>query len=106
MRSTRPNPSIEPKVRMSALGQKQTFAVQNVMSALPPKADIDCHPTTSELIPFSKMRLGRRCRASFSRFFEIIADAVQAEGSFFVNYEATGQSSIVMEPTYTPRLNR
>ena len=25
---------------MSALGQKQTFAVQNVMSALPPKADI------------------------------------------------------------------
>jgi hypothetical protein len=27
--------------RMSALGQKQTFAVQNVMSALPPKADIE-----------------------------------------------------------------
>src|SRR4029453_16854298 len=25
---------------MSALGQKQTFALQNVMSALPPKADI------------------------------------------------------------------
>ena len=25
---------------MSALGQKQTFSVQNVMSALPPKADI------------------------------------------------------------------
>ena len=25
---------------MSALGQKQTFAVQNVMSALPPIADI------------------------------------------------------------------
>jgi hypothetical protein len=25
---------------MSALGQKQTFAVQNVMSALPPKADM------------------------------------------------------------------
>ena len=25
---------------MSALGQKQTFAVQNAMSALPPKADI------------------------------------------------------------------
>ena len=29
---------------MSALGQKQTFAVQNGMSALPPKADI--HHTT------------------------------------------------------------
>ena len=25
---------------MSALGQKQTFAVQKVMSALPPKADV------------------------------------------------------------------
>ena len=25
---------------MSALGQKRTFAVQNAMSALPPKADI------------------------------------------------------------------
>jgi len=25
---------------MSALGQRRTFAVQNVMSALPPKADI------------------------------------------------------------------
>jgi hypothetical protein len=25
---------------MSALGQKQTFAAQNGMSALPPKADI------------------------------------------------------------------
>ena len=44
---------------MSALGQKQTFAVQNGMSALPPIADINSHATTSELIPFSKMRLGR-----------------------------------------------
>ena len=28
------------KLEMSALGQKQTFAVQKRMSALPPKADI------------------------------------------------------------------
>jgi len=28
------------RVKMSALGQKQTCAVQNVMSALPPKADM------------------------------------------------------------------
>jgi len=27
-------------VLMSALGQKQTYAAQKVMSALPPKADI------------------------------------------------------------------
>ena len=29
---------------MSALGQKHTFAVQNAMSALTPKADIDGQP--------------------------------------------------------------
>jgi len=29
-----------PLFKMSALGQKQTFAVQNNMSGLPPKADI------------------------------------------------------------------
>jgi hypothetical protein len=32
---------------MSALGQKQTFAPQNVMSALPPKADIRSHIAVS-----------------------------------------------------------
>ena len=31
---------------MSALGHKQTFAVQNVMSALPPKADM-CSATSA-----------------------------------------------------------
>jgi len=30
---------------MSALGQKRTFAVQNGMSALPPKADIKTWPS-------------------------------------------------------------
>jgi hypothetical protein len=38
---------------MSALGQKQTFAVQNAMSASPPKADIcpldlDDHPVIDD----------------------------------------------------------
>jgi hypothetical protein len=32
---------------MSALGQKQTFALQKVMSALPPLADIDRYSITS-----------------------------------------------------------
>src|SRR5262245_26417974 len=39
---------------MSALGQKRTFAVQNGMSALPPKADnsaIDCQDPLSVLDP-------------------------------------------------------
>src|SRR5262245_15022473 len=40
---------------MSALGQKQTYAVQNGMSALPPKADIrqrksECPPRVSQTI--------------------------------------------------------
>ena len=35
---TRKGPCIWPA--MSALGQKQTFALQKVMSALPPKADM------------------------------------------------------------------
>ena len=56
---------------MSALGQKQTCAVQKGMSALPPKADVDCHLATSELFPFSKMRSGRRCRSIIQPFFEI-----------------------------------
>jgi hypothetical protein len=37
---------------MSALGQKQTFAPQNVMSALPPKADIQ--RPVDESVPFIK----------------------------------------------------
>ena len=34
--------AIAPKGAMSALGQKQTFALHQPMSALPPKADIHC----------------------------------------------------------------
>ena len=34
-------------IEMSALGHKQTFAVQKVMSALPPKADISEPPRTA-----------------------------------------------------------
>ena len=57
---------------MSALGQKQTFAVQNVMSALPPITDIRRHdrhvrsvpkradkrpnPSEPEIIPTPRMR--------------------------------------------------
>src|SRR5262249_55833220 len=55
---------------MSALGQKQTFAVQNGMSALPPKADIRCSSRNHSfsLAPSiwrldRKYRRGRRGRA-------------------------------------------
>ena len=36
---------------MSALGQKQTFAVQTSMSALPPKADIRSAPAHVCFVP-------------------------------------------------------
>ena len=37
--------------RMSALGQKRTFAVQNAMSALPPKADMCGALANVRLVP-------------------------------------------------------
>ena len=41
---------------MSALGQKQTFAVQHVMSALPPKADIRYRDWDVRLVPIADIR--------------------------------------------------
>ena len=41
--------SKNPNSYMSALGQKQTFAAQNGMSALPPKADISLRPNPTEM---------------------------------------------------------
>ena len=40
---------------MSALGQKQTFAVQEGMSALPPKADIDGQSFDVRFVPIADM---------------------------------------------------
>ena len=42
---------------MSALGQKQTFAVQNGMSALPPTADICSAQAHVRFVPIADMRL-------------------------------------------------
>ena len=44
---------------MSALGQKQTCALQNVMSALPPKADMCSALANVCFVPISDIRL--RC---------------------------------------------
>ena len=40
---------------MSALGQKRTFAVQNGMSALPPKADICSALADVRFVPIADM---------------------------------------------------
>ena len=42
---------------MSALGHKRTFAVQNGMSALPPKADIDRGRRNVCFVPIADIRL-------------------------------------------------
>jgi hypothetical protein len=41
---------------MSALGQKQTFAVQKGMSALPPKADIRSAKIDVRFVPIADTR--------------------------------------------------
>ena len=41
---------------MSALGHKQTFAVQNGMSALPPKADISGYGWHVCFVPIADIR--------------------------------------------------
>jgi len=42
---------------MSALGQKQTFASHQLMSALPPKADIETQPRNVRFVPKGDMSL-------------------------------------------------
>jgi len=44
---------------MSALGQKQTFAVQKAMSALPPKADICSAPPHVRFGPIADIQTPR-----------------------------------------------
>ena len=51
---------------MSALGQKQTFALQNVMSALPPKADMCGAITNVCFVPIS-LKKSAANRSSSSR---------------------------------------
>ena len=46
---------------ISALGQKRTFAVQKVMSALPPKADIAAISSAGQLAAFP-LRIERSLR--------------------------------------------
>jgi hypothetical protein len=43
-------------IQMSALGQKQTFALQQVMSALPPKADIGAAQINVRFVPIADIR--------------------------------------------------
>jgi hypothetical protein len=52
---------------MSALGQKQTFAVQNRMSALPPKADIARAVRGGEIAWRSRVILDLRICSSYQR---------------------------------------
>jgi hypothetical protein len=66
---------------MSALGQKQTFAVQKAMSALPPKADIGTQSRNVRFVPkadsctaaieashFNALRKGRPVSFQITRY--------------------------------------
>jgi len=57
---------------MSALGQKQTFAVQKVMSALPPTADICTAPADVCFVPIADITLS----AMFQFEFALIAGSL------------------------------
>ena len=62
---------------MSALGQKQTFAVQNAMSALPPKADMCGALTNVRFVPIADIALNDLCKkkdhlAAFSPKFNLV----------------------------------
>ena len=48
--------SLRFKRSMSALGHKRTFAVQNGMSALPPKADICSAQADVRFVPIADIR--------------------------------------------------
>jgi hypothetical protein len=49
---------------MSALGQKQTFALQQVMSALPPKADIGAAQINVRFVPIADIGCTKRKTAT------------------------------------------
>ena len=51
---------------MSALGQKRTCAMQNVMSALPPKADMCSATRDVRLVPKADMTAMKNARPSSS----------------------------------------
>jgi hypothetical protein len=53
---------------MSALGQKQTFAMQNVMSALPPKADICSALAHVRFVPIADISSALRAMPSIRRW--------------------------------------
>ena len=47
---------------MSALGHKQTFAVHKAMSALPPKADIQCREQHVRFVPIADIETNLVCQ--------------------------------------------
>ena len=63
---------------MSALGQKQTFALQNVMSALPPKADMCSATRHVRFVPIADIISYSIPRAFRSGALESIKKRVRA----------------------------
>ena len=69
--------------RMSALGQKQTFAVQNAMSALPPKADMCGAKSNVRFVPIADMHRSKHVSirsTSFSAVGKVRLDRLGQKG--------------------------
>jgi hypothetical protein len=67
---------------MSALGQKQTYAVQNVMSALPPIADICSAQADVRFVPIAdiaKYLSAADCSEALHDCSSFFADSCQLE---------------------------
>ena len=99
---------------MSALGHKQTFAVQNDVSALPPKADIDWLFTPNvRFVPIADIRLHYSISSSARptsvfgmlrpkrlRGFEM--DNQLGLGGLLILAKLAGLSPLRMRPVYMP----
>ena len=79
-----------PFLAMSALGQKQTFALQYVMSALPPRADMCSALGHVRFVPIADIALSPGSTYSFDVF-----DGYQAfRGSTLLLFESTVPTSL------------
>jgi hypothetical protein len=68
---------------MSALGHKQTYAVQNVMSALPPKADMCSAKWDVRFVPIADIAPPQKRHASCCKALALLVLSFAADGRSF-----------------------
>ena len=93
---------------MSALGHKQTYAVQNGMSALPPIADICSAQAHVRFVPKADIvplieKPNCRPRARFPSRFEIAAQDCMSNDAILPSSSRKTKSSVIGLPGLTWR---